>query len=585
MAHSIETTSSALTPQRGIPFQCYEMSFSSAQNITDAVVGERILIDEDLLGNEKLLYDWPAVYILDNGQQAYVGQTVSFARRMGEHGKNPGKALFNRASLISHPEFNQSVITDYEHRLIGLMAADGKYQLTNGNGGLAESDYFSRNEYEAMFDDLWEQLRQMQLANHTIAQIEETELFKYSPYKELNLDQKVALEKILLAVTNAMEGKEERVAPIVVNGKPGTGKTILAIFLLKMLKDTYVDEKGHPTARIKLLEPMTSLRKTLQKTLRTVPGLKASDIIGPADVVSPKNGFTGDGVPNIDILLVDESHRLRRYKNIVARKSFKDVCAALDRSAEDTTQLDWILATCRLPIFFYDHRQSIGPADIPPQVVRQKLGDSLAHPISLGRQMRVKAGDALLSYVEAILNNEKPDPRSFSDYELCLHRTFEGFDRSFEEHLAQAELTRMVAGYAWRWTSKKDKSLYDIAIEGVDKRWNTTLDNWVGKGMDSEAIAHEVGCIHTIQGYDLSYAYVIVGEDLIYNRQTGLIEAVQDKYYDTNGQTKDMAAEELLGYIRDIYYVLLTRGIEGTHLYVCDPALREYLARYFEVID
>lgn len=585
MAHSIETTSSALTPQRGIPFQCYEMSFSSAQNITDAVVGERILIDEDLLGNEKLLYDWPAVYILDNGQQAYVGQTVSFARRMGEHGKNPGKALFNRASLISHPEFNQSVITDYEHRLIGLMAADGKYQLTNGNGGLAESDYFSRNEYEAMFDDLWEQLRQMQLANHTIAQIEETELFKYSPYKELNLDQKVALEKILLAVTNAMEGKEERVAPIVVDGKPGTGKTILAIFLLKMLKDTYVDEKGHPTARIKLLEPMTSLRNTLQKTLRTVPGLKASDIIGPADVVSPKNGFTGDGVPNIDILLVDESHRLRRYKNIVARKSFKDVCAALDRSAEDTTQLDWILATCRLPIFFYDHRQSIGPADIPPQVVRQKLGDSLAHPISLGRQMRVKAGDALLSYVEAILNNEKPDPRSFSDYELCLHRTFEGFDRSFEEHLAQAELTRMVAGYAWRWTSKKDKSLYDIAIEGVDKRWNTTLDNWVGKGMDSEAIAHEVGCIHTIQGYDLSYAYVIVGEDLIYNRQTGLIEAVQDKYYDTNGQTKDMAAEELLGYIRDIYYVLLTRGIEGTHLYVCDPALREYLARYFEVID
>ena len=584
MAHSIETTSSALTPQRGIPFQCYEMSFSSAQNITDAVVGERILIDEDLLGNEKLLYNWPAVYILDNGQQAYVGQTVSFARRMGEHGKNPGKALFNRASLISHPEFNQSVITDYEHRLIGLMAADGKYQLTNGNGGLAESDYFSRNEYEAMFDDLWEQLRQMQLANHTIAQIEETELFKYSPYKELNLDQKVALEKILLAVTNAMEGKEERVAPIVVDGKPGTGKTILAIFLLKMLKDTYVDEKGHPTARIKLLEPMTSLRKTLRKTLKTVPGLKANDVIGPSDVVDPKNGFSGDGKPIIDILLVDKSHRLRRYKNIVARKSFINTCRALGRSEQDTTQLDWILDTCKLPIFFYDHRQSIGPADIPSQVVRQKLGRSLEHPISLGKQMRVKGGEDLLDYIEALLNNQKPDVQCFEDYELCLHRTFKGFEQSFEDHLKTSELTRMVAGYAWPLISKGGKAAFDISIGGINKRWNTTLENWVGKGVDNPVMAYEVGCIHTIQGYDLSYAYVIVGKDLRYDKATGRIEAIQDNYYDINGQTKNMDPDELLGYIRDIYYVLLTRGIEGTHLYVCGPALREYLAHYIKVV-
>ena len=589
MAHSIDTSTRALAPHKGQPFQCFEMRFSEAQNITDAVIGEDIVLDEDLLGNEKLLYDWPAVYILDNGKQAYVGQTTSFARRMGEHGKNPDKAQFERASLISHPEFNQSVVTDYEHRLIGLMAADQKYKLTNGNGGMTESDYYSRAEYEAMFDDLWEQLRQMHLANHTIAEIQETEVFKYSPYKELNLDQKVALEKILLAVTSAMEGTEERAAPIVVDGKPGTGKTVLAIFLLKMLKDNFVDKDGRPTARIKLLEPMTSLRKTLQKTLKTVPGLKASDVIGPADVVSPKNGFTGDGHPNIDILLVDESHRLRRYKNIVARKSFKDVCAALGRSEWDTTQLDWILATCRLPILFYDHRQSIGPADIPPQVVRQRLGASLANPISLGRQMRVKGGDALLDYVEALLHNESLEPREFPGYELCLHRTFGGFDRSFEEHLAKAELTRMVAGYAWRWSSKKDRSLFDITIDGVDKRWNTTLDNWVGKGVgdddEARAVAHEVGCIHTIQGYDLSYAYVIVGEDLVFNSASGRIEAVQDNYYDANGQTKDMAAEDLLTFIRDIYYVLLTRGIEGTHLYVCDPALREHLSRYIEVVE
>lgn len=585
MAYTIDTATSALAPHRGEPFQCFEMNFSDAQNITDAVISEDIVLDEDLIGNEKLLYDWPAVYILDNGKQAYVGQTTSFARRMGEHGKNPEKALFNRASLISHPEFNQSVVTDYEHRLIGLMAADQKYELTNGNGGMTESDYYSRAEYEAMFNDLWEQLRQMHLANHTIAQIQETEIFKYSPYKELNLDQKVALEKILLAVTNAMEGAEEHAQPIVVDGKPGTGKTVLAIFLLKMLKDNYVDEDGNPTARIKLLEPMSSLRDTLSKTLSVVPGLSKEDVIGPADLVKPSNGFTGNGEPNIDILLVDESHRLLWRNKIQDYKSFDAVSRKLGYEPKDATQLDWILDTCRLPIFFYDHRQSIRPSDVPPQIFRKKVGAPMDNPIHLGKQMRVKGGAPYLDYVEAILSNKHPERQRFPGYELVIHDTIDGFDKSFSEHLERSELSRMVAGFAWKWASNKDKAAIDIKIDGFERRWNSVRANWVGKGLESPAIAHEIGSIHTIQGYDLSYAYVIIGGDLVYNKETGRIEACRENYFDVNGKPKGGNAEELLAYIRDIYYVLLTRGIEGTHIYVCDPALKEYLSRYMEVVE
>lgn len=41
--------------------------------------------------------------------------------------------------------------------------------------------------------------------------------------------------------------------------------------------------------------------------------------------------------------------------------------------------------------------------------------------------------------------------------------------------------------------------------------------------------------------------------------------------------------EELLNYITNIYYVLLTRGIRGTYLYVCDDDLREYIEKFIDV--
>ena len=97
--------------------------------------------------------------------------------------------------------------------------------------------------------------------------------------------------------------------------------------------------------------------------------------------------------------------------------------------------------------------------------------------------------------------------------------------------------------------------------------------------VDDSRIAHEVGCIHSIQGYDLSYAYVLIGRDLIMG-ENGIPESNRESYYDRNGLAT-ASKEELDRYIKNIYYVLLTRGILGTHVYVQDPDLRKYLSCYF----
>lgn len=516
------------------------------------------------------------VYILANDDSAYVGQTTSVATRMTQHGASIEKRDFTMVNIIFNEEFNSSVVTDYEHRLIGLMHADGRYQLTNKNDGMTDTNYFSKEQYSAMFEDLWRELRKLELVDHTIDELEESEVFKYSPYKGLTVDQRVALDKILMAIDSGLDDAE----PIVVEGVPGTGKTILAIYLLKALRD----DPRFANMNIRILEPVTSLRETLRKALAGVRGLSPSDIIGPADLAKARFGHRKGGRGCFDILLVDEAHKLKRRVNLGTQfRHFDKVNEELGLP-KGSSQVQWVLDQAKLPIFFYDPRQFVGPSCVTRDDVEEALGDSVRRPVMLETQMRVRGGGEYLDYVFEILNGRDPLPRVFDGYDFVLHEDFAGFVESFDRTYASHDLSRMIAGYAWEWKtkrgSKEPPAPYDIEIDGIGLRWNCTYENWVGRGADNPEIAHEVGCIHSIQGYDLSYAYVIIGDDLVVDEETGQLRVNRASYFDRNGYAT-ATPEELARYIKNIYYVLLTRGVMGTHVYVANPVLREYLRRFF----
>ena len=139
----------------------------------------------------------------------------------------------------------------------------------------------------------------------------------------------------------------------------------------------------------------------------------------------------------------------------------------------------------------------------------------------------------------------------------------------------------MVAGYAWEWVTKRKKGrakeLHDITIEGLSYDWNSRAVDWIS----SENSANEVGCIHTVQGYDLNYAGVIFGPEIGYDTDHHRIVIDKSKYFDRTGKTALESDEQLREYILNIYLTLMTRGIRGTFLYVCDEKLREFLRGYF----
>ncbi|WP_343208210.1 DNA/RNA helicase domain-containing protein [Anaerolentibacter hominis] len=502
--------------------------------------------------------NWPMVYILENGREAYVGQSMNINKRMEQHRDSEQKKDLDTVHTIFSDEFNLSVTLDYEARLIRLIAADEQVKIRNKNAGIANRNYYQKDYYDQQFAELWEKLRQENVVRHTITEIVNSDLFKYSPFKELTASQRDAARNIL---DRLKAGTDQS---ILVSGVPGTGKTILCVFLFKLFREL----EEYKNKKIALVIPQTSLRSTIKQLFRNIYGLKASDVIGPSEVVKD----------HYDILLVDEAHRLHRRKNITSYWKHDEINQTLGL-AKDGDEMDWILKSSSVQIMFYDPKQLIGPSGISYDLLTGKIQHRMLSYFNLMQQMRVEGGEDYIAYVRNILEGTQKEKKKFDRYELYLVDKFRDFDRLMYEKEEEYGLSRMIAGFAWPWKSRKQKDEYDIVIENNSKRWNKRAQNWV----NMEGAVDEVGCIHSIQGYDLNFAFVILGRDIRYDREKNQIYISRKDYFDQNG--KNTATEaELLEYIRNIYYVLLTRGIKGTYLYICDEGLREYFKNFVEVL-
>jgi DUF2075 family protein len=237
-------------------------------------------------------------------------------------------------------------------------------------------------------------------------------------------------------------------------------------------------------------------------------------------------------------------------------------------------------------IFLLDQAQSVKPADLPKPIVDQLVTNAKAgHSfLALTSQMRVEGGEDYIEYVGRVLNGTYSGPaKSFGNYEVKL---FERFDQMRSELLKREEevgLSRVVSGFAWPWVSRFGED-HDFVLDGVSLVWNRRPYDWI----NSKTSLDEVGSIHTVQGYDLNYAAVVIGPDLGFDPVTQKIVFHRANYHDKKGKENNKVLgrrytdEDLLTFVVNIYRVLLTRGVKGTYIYVVDLELRQFLARFFQ---
>lgn len=539
--------------------------------------------------------NWPVVYAIDDAKEIYVGESTNVKHRMVQHLQSNERKHLQRLQVIVDETFNKSVCLDLESRLISYFAADGKYTVLNRNQGITNADYFEREMYREKFDQIFDELHQEGTLTRSIPEIVNSNLFKYSPFKALNTDQAVAIEGILDKLFEEIES--ETGGAIVVQGDPGTGKTIVAIYLIKLLRDIasssgdedletdamfsdYFQEGYRESLKgfkIGLVVPQQSLRKTIRNVFKKTPGLTPDMVLSQFEAARTAQKF--------DLLIVDETHRLGQRANQASaaqNKAYAEINERLFGNDDSShTQMDWMPEVSKHQIYLLDTAQRVKPGDLPSSTLEAMIANTKKKHdyFQLTSQMRVVGGADYIDFVEKFVNGTADKLPRLGEYDFRVFDDLLEMRTEILKRDAEVGLSRLVAGYAWPWLSKGNANAHDIEIDGLKLRWNSTATDWV----NSPSSVDEVGSIHTIQGYDLNYAGVIIGGDLGFDLEVNQMVFHRENYHDKKGKENNprlginYSDEDLLKFVSNIYRVLMTRGIRGTYVYICDVELRERL--------
>lgn len=386
--------------------------------------------------------NWPVVYLIHNNKDLYIGETTSAEVRMSQHLSNNEKNYLEEIAIVFDHKFNKSVILDYEQRLIKYCSVDSRFQniLNKNKGQQAIHDYYNRDEYRSDFERLWNSLKSMGLADHTLHKIENENIFKFSPYNCLTGEQNEVGTDIIIDIIDTFTNDKKGIS--LVNGCAGTGKTVVAISIinslmntldieedsvgefdddidkqkiaaLKELKDYILKERNGKPFKIGFVLPMPGFRRTISNVFKECGnGLVKDMVIGPCDVVKE----------DYDILFVDESHRLSKRKNLTGYGSFDSTSRKLGLDPNETNQLEWVLNCAKHVVLFYDQYQAVKSSDLTAseyQDTLNKYSVNLNHH-ELKTQMRCKGGAPYIEYIKAIMNCTNTAFKTIENYDFLL---------------------------------------------------------------------------------------------------------------------------------------------------------------------
>lgn len=377
-------------------------------------------------------------------------------------------------------------------------------------------------------------------------------------------EQKVVYSTVKKIVEKAL--KERKKYTVIVQGGPGTGKSVVAMNLLVALKQynvSYVTKNAAP-------------RNVYFEKLRL--GYRQSFI---------KNLFRSSGqfvdcAPNtFDCLIVDEAHRLNAKSGI-----FQSV---------GENQIKEIINASLVSVFFIDENQVVTSKDIGSiNAIKdwaKKLNSELYFndDMVLVSQFRCNGSDRYVAFLDRILGlSDTDEVLSTDDFDFDI-KLFED-PNQMRMYLSQKNAinnkARMLAGYCYEWASKNNPNgnTYDIYLEnGFRAKWN--FGNTSTWAIDADSFP-QVGCIHTSQGLEFDYVGVIIGKDLRYENGKVITDpskrARSDKsLVGISSNPLHVTADRI---IRNTYKTLLTRGQKGCYIYCEDKALFAYLAQWIPVV-
>lgn len=373
-------------------------------------------------------------------------------------------------------------------------------------------------------------------------------------------DQKVVYENILqLACKSQKDGKKRT---IIVEGGPGTGKSVIAVQLLVGLtkKNQFVQYVSKNQA------PRNVYKAKLKGTVK----LSSVD-----NMFRGSASYVHVGKDQINTLIVDEAHRLEERSQYTKKTG-------------NENQIKEIINASKCSVFFIDESQRVTMSDIGSiDEIKKwaKAESSEVTQLKLLSQFRCNGSDGYLAWVDNTLEIQPTANYNLEDidYDIrILDSPLEVRELIIEKNKINHR-SRMLAGYCWDWIrdGKNNSEVHDIKIGDFEMSWN--LGNSIF-ALDDTSI-DEVGCIHTSQGLEFDYVGLIIGDDMRYedhhivtdvSKRAKTDQSMKGiKKLDKQDHCKaEKKADEI---IKNTYRTLMTRGMKGCYIYCTDQNLRNYL--------
>jgi uncharacterized protein len=374
------------------------------------------------------------------------------------------------------------------------------------------------------------------------------------------IDEQKIVYETALSLTKKSSPTNKNV--LIVEGGPGTGKSVVAINLLVAitklgLNTQYVTKNAAPRGVFE-----AKLAGTLKKT----------EI---SNLFTGSGSFVGVDQNVFDTLIVDEAHRLNAKSGM-----FKNL---------GENQIKEIIESSKCSVFFIDEDQKVTWHDIGKKEEIEKWAQKLGVNINflkLESQFRCNGSDGYLSWLDNSLQIKETANNTLEgihyDFKI-VDSPIDLRDSIFEKNKINNK-ARLVAGYCWDWVSKKNKSLKDITVPGYNfgMQWNLASDGnlWI---MAPESV-NEIGCIHTCQGLEVDYVGVIVGDDFVVRNGRVITNPGKRAKTDASLKGYKKALKENPGeskrkadaIVKNTYRTLMTRGMKGCYVYFTDKETEIY---------
>ena len=377
-------------------------------------------------------------------------------------------------------------------------------------------------------------------------------------------DQKVVYEDAIREGMNTFINNEKNV--LIVEGGPGTGKSVIAINLLKQflsrgLNTFYVTKNSAPREVFK-------------------SKLKIDRLSGLNNLFKGSGCFYDSEANSFDVLIVDEAHRLNKKSGIFSNLG--------------ENQIKEIINASKFSVFFIDENQKVTLKDngsVDEIMKYAKYYNAGIYKKKLQSQFRCNGSDGYLAWLDNIL-----DIKQTANYDFDSTYDFRVFDNPndmkkeiFNKNTINNK-SRLVAGYCWNWISegKNETDVYDIVIPEYNFKMSWNLKNSSTWAIDKNSV-NEVGCIHTCQGLEFDYVGVIIGEDLRfengriisdYTKRASTDQSLKGikKITKEKGEEYSYKVADLI--IKNTYKTLMTRGMKGCFVYCTDKALNNYFKEH-----